>query len=323
MLPRREGLDLPSVFDPTPPEDSQRPDDLLRIGTADREDALEKLNSALAEGRISDEEYWRRSGRVAGAVTRADLLGILADLPMGSIEQRIEARERAADREAVAQAQSAHQIRDRGAIANHLLHELGMQTFQLLNKRNGPKGVEILSVRYGIPLTKRYEPIRVQTGRVLMLVTSKAKNVGHGTWAVSEAGELFTLHPAGVWLRQSTVGRATLRSCCSREGFGGPVPQSGLKLDGPDKVFAPPGKKFERANDAFRSALAAAAKSAGGSVPIHALAPIVAYGEPNRHWDRVSESYQSCFYLGESGRLVYGSHECSSDPEELIAEMLY
>lgn len=88
---------MPSVFDPTPPEDKQRPDDLLRIGTADREDALEELNSALAEGRISNEEYWRCSGRVAGAVTRADLREIFADPRLGSIEQRIEAREKVSD----------------------------------------------------------------------------------------------------------------------------------------------------------------------------------------------------------------------------------
>jgi hypothetical protein len=53
----------------------------LRVGTTDRERAVEALGVHLAEGRIGVQEYSNRCGAAAAAVTRADLLDLFYDLP--------------------------------------------------------------------------------------------------------------------------------------------------------------------------------------------------------------------------------------------------
>ena len=53
----------------------------LRVGTTDRERAVEALGTHLAEGRLAVEEYSHRCGAAAAAVTRADLLDLFDDLP--------------------------------------------------------------------------------------------------------------------------------------------------------------------------------------------------------------------------------------------------
>jgi hypothetical protein len=53
----------------------------LRIGTADRRDAMARINRAAAEGRLTPAEATDRAGRVEAALTYADLDPLVADLP--------------------------------------------------------------------------------------------------------------------------------------------------------------------------------------------------------------------------------------------------
>lgn len=58
-------------------EESER----MRIGTAEREQAMDLLSKQFSEGRLTPEEFSDRSATVAAAVTRADLEPVFADLP--------------------------------------------------------------------------------------------------------------------------------------------------------------------------------------------------------------------------------------------------
>ncbi len=53
----------------------------VRIGTAEREQAMQRLSEHFAAGRLSVAEFDERSGLIAAAVTRGDLAPIFADLP--------------------------------------------------------------------------------------------------------------------------------------------------------------------------------------------------------------------------------------------------
>ncbi|MEU4801932.1 DUF1707 domain-containing protein [Actinosynnema sp. NPDC023587] len=53
----------------------------IRIGDAEREQALRLLGEHLGEGRLDVEEYGDRSARVTTAKTRAELLALFDDLP--------------------------------------------------------------------------------------------------------------------------------------------------------------------------------------------------------------------------------------------------
>ena len=55
--------------------------DALRIGTAEREDAMRVLGEHFAAGRLQIDEYEQRVGAVTTAVTRGDLRALFADLP--------------------------------------------------------------------------------------------------------------------------------------------------------------------------------------------------------------------------------------------------
>lgn len=55
--------------------------DALRIGTAEREDAMRVLGEHFSAGRLEIDEYEQRAGAVAQAVTRGDLRSLFADLP--------------------------------------------------------------------------------------------------------------------------------------------------------------------------------------------------------------------------------------------------
>ncbi|GGS59128.1 MULTISPECIES: DUF1707 domain-containing protein [Actinokineospora] len=55
--------------------------DALRIGTAEREDAMRLLGEHFAAGRLQMGEYEQRLDAVTTAVTRGDLRGLFADLP--------------------------------------------------------------------------------------------------------------------------------------------------------------------------------------------------------------------------------------------------
>jgi hypothetical protein len=53
----------------------------VRIGTAEREQAMDLLSNQFSEGRLTPDEFSERSAAIAAAVTRADLEPIFADLP--------------------------------------------------------------------------------------------------------------------------------------------------------------------------------------------------------------------------------------------------
>ncbi|WP_280427212.1 DUF1707 SHOCT-like domain-containing protein [Nocardia brasiliensis] len=53
----------------------------IRIGTAEREDAMRRLSDHFAAGRLSVAEFDERSAIVASAVTRGDLTQVFTDLP--------------------------------------------------------------------------------------------------------------------------------------------------------------------------------------------------------------------------------------------------
>ena len=55
----------------------------VRASDADRERAIDVLNDAFAEGRLSREELDARAERTYGAETYADLAAVSADLPAG------------------------------------------------------------------------------------------------------------------------------------------------------------------------------------------------------------------------------------------------
>ena len=55
--------------------------DDLRIGDAERDDALQKLGEHLAAGRLSIEEHDERSSQIIAARTRGQLQAVFADLP--------------------------------------------------------------------------------------------------------------------------------------------------------------------------------------------------------------------------------------------------
>ncbi|MBB5914836.1 hypothetical protein BJY24_003703 [Nocardia transvalensis] len=56
----------------------------IRIGTAEREQAMRRLSDHFAAGRLSVTEFDERSAVVAAAVTRGDLVQVFADLPESS-----------------------------------------------------------------------------------------------------------------------------------------------------------------------------------------------------------------------------------------------
>jgi hypothetical protein len=56
-----------------------RPD--MRASDADRQDVVERLRAALADGRLKMDEYVERMGRAYEAVTYGDLVPLCRDLP--------------------------------------------------------------------------------------------------------------------------------------------------------------------------------------------------------------------------------------------------
>ena len=54
----------------------------IRVGTAERDEAVAVLNAHRAAGRLTGEEYEDRSVRAAAARTRGDLDALFADLPL-------------------------------------------------------------------------------------------------------------------------------------------------------------------------------------------------------------------------------------------------
>ena len=60
--------------------DSPLPQD-IRIGDADREDALRALGEHFSAGRLNVDEYGERTARATTARTRGELVAVFADLP--------------------------------------------------------------------------------------------------------------------------------------------------------------------------------------------------------------------------------------------------
>ena len=57
--------------------------DHLRASHADREQVIEELKNAFAQGRLTRDELGARAGRALAARTHADLAALTADLPAG------------------------------------------------------------------------------------------------------------------------------------------------------------------------------------------------------------------------------------------------
>jgi hypothetical protein len=57
----------------------------MRASSADRERAVDVLKAAFAEGRLDQDEYADRVGRVYSSRTYADLASLTADLPVGPL----------------------------------------------------------------------------------------------------------------------------------------------------------------------------------------------------------------------------------------------
>lgn len=78
---------MPSTFDtpanpePEPPPRRVSPDDHLRVGDVERQEALTVINQSYGEGRIDLQEMERRTAHAAAAVTRGDLQSATSGLP--------------------------------------------------------------------------------------------------------------------------------------------------------------------------------------------------------------------------------------------------
>lgn len=65
----------------SPPYDCGVSDPEIRVGDAEREEALQALGDHMSAGRIDIDEYGERTARVAASKTRGDLLALFKDLP--------------------------------------------------------------------------------------------------------------------------------------------------------------------------------------------------------------------------------------------------
>jgi len=63
----------------------------MRVSDAERNDIAEKLSKHYGEGRLDATEFQERLERAMGAKTRADLSGLLTDLPEADPPARVEA----------------------------------------------------------------------------------------------------------------------------------------------------------------------------------------------------------------------------------------
>jgi Domain of unknown function (DUF1707) len=63
-------------WDVSEPQSSQ-----IRVGDAEREQALQALGDHMTAGRLDIDEYGERTARVAAAKTRGDLVTLFSDLP--------------------------------------------------------------------------------------------------------------------------------------------------------------------------------------------------------------------------------------------------
>jgi hypothetical protein len=78
----RDGVDVP-------------PSGSTRVGDRERDEVMQVLSDAFAEGRLTREEFDARSTEALVARTRANLESLTADLPPGYLVARRRARQRA------------------------------------------------------------------------------------------------------------------------------------------------------------------------------------------------------------------------------------
>lgn len=64
----------------------------IRIGNAEREDAVERLGEHFAAGRLTEDEYTERSEQAYAAQTERDLSSLFTDLPGGYRQEREQRR---------------------------------------------------------------------------------------------------------------------------------------------------------------------------------------------------------------------------------------
>ncbi|RSM74628.1 DUF1707 domain-containing protein [Kibdelosporangium aridum] len=72
---------MSSVFSASRPYDCGVNDPEIRVGDAEREEALQALGDHMSAGRLDIDEYGERTARVAASKTRGDLLELFKDLP--------------------------------------------------------------------------------------------------------------------------------------------------------------------------------------------------------------------------------------------------
>ena len=65
----------------------------VRASDAEREEVVGRLNVAVGEGRLTLDEFSQRLGGAYGAKTRADLVPLVADLPMSHVQAESSRRE--------------------------------------------------------------------------------------------------------------------------------------------------------------------------------------------------------------------------------------
>jgi len=66
---------------------SSQADPNMRVSHAERTEVADRLSKHYGDGRLDEEEFNERLDRAMNAKTRADLDGLLADLPPGAQEQ--------------------------------------------------------------------------------------------------------------------------------------------------------------------------------------------------------------------------------------------
>ncbi len=70
-------------------QDGQHDKSMLRASDADRQEVIERLRTALEEGRLKMDEYVQRMEQASEAMTYGDLAALYADLPeAGTVARR-------------------------------------------------------------------------------------------------------------------------------------------------------------------------------------------------------------------------------------------
>mgnify|MGYP000045822574 CR=1 FL=1 len=226
-----------------------------------------------------------------------------ADPPqaLGEHLQRIEADQ---SRRAAHRAEQARLSQERSDLANNLLDRLSRQVSELVRDRAYPRALEIHSIRYGIPGLGTIAPIRVQTGRVLTLMSTELPG-----WPWDRATDRR-------WIRSTAwaVDEAVALHGCTFAVDGNGL--SSLKLAGPR---IPPGNRYAKSRIRFARAVEAAVSRQGCTAAVTSVYPIRAYGDPQQDSEGREES---TFFVNRLGTFVYGTSQSTTPAEEAFARMI-